>query len=49
MSNSDKHCTYLDDPDDLDLNKELDGFDKDEIQELKRGCVTIRAFFVFLG
>ena len=25
VSNSDKHCAYLEDPDDIDLNGEFDG------------------------
>ena len=36
VSDSDKHRAYLDDPDDLELNGELDGVDKDEAEDLKR-------------
>ena len=43
VSDSDKHYTYLEDPDDIDLNNEFSGLDEDEVEDLKRKCV----FFVF--
>jgi len=39
VSDSDKHCAYLEDPDDVDLNNEFDGVDEDEVENLKRKCV----------
>ena len=36
VSDSDKHCAYLEDPDDIDLNNEFDGVDEDEVEDLKR-------------
>ena len=36
VSDSDKHCAYLEDPDDADLKKEFDGVDEDEVENLKR-------------
>jgi hypothetical protein len=45
VSDSDKHCAYLEDPDDIDLNGEFDGLDEDEVEDLKRRYVL---FFFFL-
>ena len=39
VSESDKHCTYLEDPNDMDLNGEFDGFNEDEVEDLKRKYV----------
>ena len=39
MSESDKHCAYLEDPEDMDLNGEFDGVNKDEVKDLKREYV----------
>ena len=36
VSDSDKNCAYLEDPDDVDLNTELDGLNEDEVEDLKR-------------
>ena len=47
VSNSDKHCTYLEDPDDVDLNNEFDGVNKDEVENLKREYVL--CMFVLFG
>ena len=46
VSDSDKHCAYLEDPDDLDLKNELEELDNDdEVEELKR---EYAALFVFV-
>ena len=39
VSDSDKHYSYLEDPDDVDLNNEFNGLNEDEVQDLKRECV----------
>lgn len=39
VSDSDKHCAYLEDPDDIDRNDELDGVNEDEVEDLKRKYV----------
>ncbi len=36
VSESDKHCACAEDPDDLDLNKELEGLTEEEAAEVKR-------------
>ena len=47
VSDSDKHCAYLEDPDDLDLKNELEELDDDdEVEELKREYAA--ALFVFV-
>ena len=46
VSESDKHCAYLEDPDDIDLNDEFDGINEDEVEDLKR-TYALR-FFVLL-
>jgi hypothetical protein len=46
VSDSDKHCAYLEDPDDIDLNNEFDGLNEDELENLKREYVP--CFFVLL-
>ena len=43
VSKSDKHCAYLEDPDDMDLNGKFDGLNEDEVEDLKRKYV-IRLF-----
>jgi hypothetical protein len=43
VSESDKHCAYLEDPDDMDLNGEFDGISEDEVEDLKRKYV-LRSF-----
>jgi hypothetical protein len=40
VSDSDKYYTYLEDPDDIDLSNELSGLNEDEVEDLKRECVT---------
>jgi hypothetical protein len=47
VSDSDKHCAYLEDPDDIDLNDELDGVNEDEVEDLKRKYV-LRLFVLFV-
>jgi hypothetical protein len=47
VSNSDKHCAYLEDPDDIDLNGEFDGLSEDEVENLKRKYVHHRVVFFF--
>jgi hypothetical protein len=42
VSDSDKHYAYLEDPGNIDLNNEFDGFDEDEV---KRKYVL---FFMFV-
>lgn len=44
VSDSDKHCAYLADPDDIDLNNEFQGLDEDEVEDLKRECVFLIVF-----
>ena len=39
VSDSDKHCAYQEDPNDIDLNGEFDGLDEDEVEDLKRKYV----------
>jgi hypothetical protein len=46
VSESDKHCAYLEDPDDMDLNGEFDGVNEDEVEDLKRKYVL--SLFVLL-
>ena len=46
VSDSDKHCAYLEDPDDIDLNGEFDGLNEDEVEDLKRKYVL--CLFVLL-
>jgi hypothetical protein len=47
VSESDKHSTYLEDPDDIDLNGEFDGVNEDEVEDLKRKYVL--RLFVLLA
>ena len=47
VSNSDKHCAYLEDPDDIDLNNEFDVLNEDEVENLKREYVL--CMFVLFG
>jgi hypothetical protein len=49
VSNSDKHCAYLEDPDDIDLNGEFDGLSEDEVENLKHKYVHHRVVFFLLG
>jgi hypothetical protein len=44
---SDKHCAYLHDPDDIDLNCEFDGVNKDEVEDLKRKYVQVPSLRLF--
>ena len=39
VSKSDKHCAYLEDPDDMELNGEFDGVNEDEVEDLKHKYV----------
>jgi hypothetical protein len=45
VSDSDKHCAYEEDPDDVDLNGEFDGLNEDDVEDLKRRYVL---FFLFV-
>ena len=45
VSDSDKHSAYLEDPDDIDLNKEFSGLNEDEVEDLKRECVFVRTIW----
>ena len=47
VSKSDKHCAYLEDPDDIDLNSKFDGVNEDEVKDLKRKY-ALRLFVVFI-
>ena len=47
MSESDKHCAYLEDPDDIDLNGEFDGVNEDEVEDLKRKY-ALHLFVLFI-
>ena len=47
VSESDKYSTYLEDPDDIDLNGEFDGVNEDEVEDLKRKYVP--CLFVLLA
>lgn len=47
VSDSDKHCTYLEDPEDPVLNSEFEQLNEDEVEELKRECVLV--FFWLAG
>ena len=38
VSDSDKHCAYLEDPEDIDLNNEFNGINENEVDNLKREC-----------
>jgi hypothetical protein len=50
VSDSDKHCAYLEDTDDLDLNNEFEGFNEDEVEDLKRRCVLVQCLYTgFVG
>lgn len=49
VSDSDKHCTYLEDPEDQDLNSEFEQLNEDEVEELKRECVLVLVFFWLAG
>jgi hypothetical protein len=44
---SDKHCAYLEDSDDIDLNNEFQGLDKDEVEDLKGEYVYMVVFVLF--
>ena len=44
VSDSDKHCAYLEDPDDIDLNNEFEERNEDEVVDLKRECVYCVGF-----
>ena len=47
VSDSDKHCAYLEDPDDVDLNAEFDAVSEEEVEDLKRKYVLCSSLFVF--
>jgi hypothetical protein len=47
VSDSDKHCTYLEDSDDIDLNNEFQGLNEDEVEDLIRECVYMAVFVSF--
>ena len=36
VSESNKHCAYLEDPNDVGLNGEFNGVNKDEVEDMKR-------------
>ena len=44
VSESNKQCAYLEDPDDMDLTSEFDGVNKEEVEDLKHKYV--RCLFV---
>ena len=46
VSDSDKHCAYLEDPDDIDLNGEFDGLNNDDVEDLK--CKYVLCLLVLL-
>jgi len=48
VSDSDKHCAYLEDPDDIDLNNEFEGRNKEELEDLKHEYITIVLFLFCL-
>ena len=48
VANSDKHCTYLEDPEDIYLNNEFEERNKDEVGDLKRECVIHVVVVVFV-
>jgi hypothetical protein len=48
VSDSDKHCAYLEDSDDVDLNGEFDGLNEDEVEDLKRKYVQVLCLFVLM-
>ena len=48
VSNSDKHCAYQEDPDDIDLNNEFEERNEDEVDDLKRKCVIHAIVFCFV-
>jgi hypothetical protein len=48
VSESDKHCAYLEDPEDMDLNGEFDGLNEDEVEDLKRKYV-LRLFLLLMN
>jgi hypothetical protein len=47
VSDSDKHCAYLEDSDDIDLNGEFDRLSKDEVENLK--CKYVYHHVVFFA
>ena len=49
VANSDKHCTYLEDPEDIDLNNEFEDRNEDEVGDLKRECVIHVVVIVLFG
>jgi hypothetical protein len=49
VSDSDKHCAYLEDPDDVELNGEFDGVNEDEVEDLKRKYVLCSSLFVLFS
>jgi hypothetical protein len=49
VADSDKHCAYLEDPDDMDLNDEFEERNEDEVEELKRKCVIHLIVSVWLA
>ena len=46
VSESDKHCAYLEDPEDMD--GEFDGVNEDEVEDLKRKYVLHLSRFMLL-
>lgn len=49
VSDSDRHCAYLEDPDDADLNKEFEELNDDEVEELKREYAATMLLFVIIS
>lgn len=47
VSDSDKHCAYLEDPNDVDLNEEFNGINEDEVDNLKCECAP-HLFILFM-
>ena len=49
VSDSDKDYAYLEDPNDLDLNNEFSGLNKDEVEDLKCEYVLCIWYSFLLG
>lgn len=47
VSDSDRYCTYTDDPDDVDIERDLQGVDDDEVEDVILGYLLCHYFFCF--
>ena len=45
VSDSDKHCAHLEDPNDIELNGKFDELSKDEVENLKHKYVHHACLF----